>query len=134
MPRSVRRFVIGFLAMVLLFGFAGIDLWPLSAFKLFSQTRDDRRISWVVTAEDPGGTEEEIQFGELPIAYRAAAGFAKKFVDNNPDEERRVCRAWSEALAASGQQAEAFHVYRLETDVASGDIVLREQVGGCDTP
>ena len=112
MRPSTRAFVWGFLAVFALTGLLGIEAWPFSGFRLFSQTRTDTVAGWDATTVDASGVERPVEFHGHSWIHVAEgmAGLADK-------ERMAVCRAWASA-GAVGAVVEV-RVYRTWTPLAS---------------
>jgi hypothetical protein len=71
-PRSARRLVAVILALLIVPGVIGLELWPLTGWKLFSLARDDAQTRWVLDAVDGEGGTRTVSLEELPLGYRHA--------------------------------------------------------------
>lgn len=114
-PDRVRRFVYGFLAVLLVCALVGIEAWPFSAFKLFSARRDDERVSWRIVTVDPGGHEELVDLAALPIGYRNTTTVLREFEGMSPEGRDEVCRAWARPHVEGGVPVDHVRVYRRTT-------------------
>jgi hypothetical protein len=114
-PTWTRRFVYGFLAVLVVCGLAGIEAWPFSGFKLFSALRDDERVSWQIMGVDRAGDESTIVLSELPVAYRNTTTLLREFDDMSPDERDEVCEAWSRPRRERGEPLVRVRIYRKTT-------------------
>ena len=91
--------------MFALTGLLGIEAWPFSGFRLFSQVRTETVASWEVTTVDAAGVERPVRMDGHSWLH-VAAGMARL-----PEKERMaVCRAWA-SPAAIGSVVEV-RVYR----------------------
>ena len=111
----------GFLTVFALCGLAGIEAWPFSGFRLFSNLRTDRIAGWEVTVADHGDADEhDVSFGERSWVH-VAAGMAQL-----PDEQRMaVCRAWVHERGVD------VRIYRTWTPIGGGP-VSRELRASCE--
>ena len=109
MRPSVRAFVWGFLALFAACGLAGIEAWPFSGFRLFSNVRTDEVAGWEVTAVDRAGDERPVSMADRSWLHVAAG------MERLPEAERlAVCRVW-----APGADIE-LRVYRTWTPIDGG--------------
>jgi hypothetical protein len=92
----VRAFVALFLVAFVVCGLAGIEAWPLTGWRLFSQLRTNHQVTWRAAAV-AGGDETSIRFADLPRAYRNFPLVMGTFASLDPDERASACRAWLRA-------------------------------------
>lgn len=112
-PRRVRVFVGAFLAAFLVCGLFGLELWPLTGWRLFSQLRTDHQVTWRATALGEDG-EKQILASELPHAYRNLPLVMRTFSELPGAEQEAVCRAWLEAARRERPGARAVRIYRVD--------------------
>lgn len=103
-----------FLATFLVCGLAGIELWPLTGWRLFSRPRAEVSRFWEATAVGHDGTERRIPFGRLPWAYRGALHVMIGFGGLSGPQRAGVCRAWAEAARGLGYDVAGIRIYRGE--------------------
>jgi hypothetical protein len=96
--RRVRVFVVCFLALFLSCGLLGIEAWPLTGFKLFSQVRADGQPGWEAVSVDGSGEERLIDFASLGRAYRGGLGIMRGLPALPPDRRVATCQAWLAAV------------------------------------
>ncbi|MGI8427531.1 MAG: hypothetical protein ACR2FO_09200 [Actinomycetota bacterium] len=113
-PRSAQWFVAVFLTVFMFCGYFGMEAWPLTGWRLFSQLRTDRQTSWKATAVDLSGTELPIPFGRLSYAYRGFPQVLKEFSRLPRSEQVAVCRAWAAAASGPGRGLPAVRIYSTE--------------------
>jgi hypothetical protein len=118
-PRWTRWFVHALLAVVVLCGLLRLELFPMSAFKLFSGVRHDDHKSWQIRAV-AGEEETSILLGDLPVAYRNTSSILNDFDEMHPSERDAVCAAWADPLRAGGQRIDVVRIYRVTTSVRPG--------------
>ena len=111
--RRVRVFVVAFLAAFAVCGFLGLELWPLTGWRLFSQLRTDHQVAWRATAVGEGG-EKQILFGDLPRAYRNFPLVMRTFSELPPAEQRAACRAWLDAARHERPGTHTVRLYRID--------------------
>lgn len=130
-----RHLVHAFLVVLFVGGIAHLELFPFSAFRLFSELRSSERESWQLRAVDPDGGETSIRLGELPLAYRQTSRLLLGFDDLRPDERDAVCDAWAQPLRDDGADIERVRVYRLVASVRpDGPPPTRTLAYECGTP
>lgn len=111
--RGVRGFVVSYLAAFLVCGFLGLELWPLTGWRLFSELRTDRQIAWRATAVGEEG-EKQIRFEDLPHAYRNFALVMRTLSERPRAEQEAACRAWLDAVRRGRPDASTVRVYRID--------------------
>jgi hypothetical protein len=112
--RAVRTFVAAFLAAFAVCGLFGIEAWPLTGWRLFSQLRTDHQVSWRAFAVDGRGYEEAIRFEDLPRAYRNFPLVMRTFASLSPREQVAACRAWLAAARREMTVVGAVRIYRVD--------------------
>ena len=68
--RTQRRFAVGLLALLVVPGAIGFELWPLTGWRLFSANRDATQTRWVLEAIDADGTRAVVDPDDLPYGFR----------------------------------------------------------------
>jgi hypothetical protein len=111
--RGVRVFVAAFLAAFLVCGLFGLELWPLTGWRLFSQLRADHQVAWRATAVAARG-ETQIRFAELPRAYRNFPLVMRTFSELPRSEQTAACRAWLDAARREQPETSAVRIYRID--------------------
>src|SRR5688572_9336998 len=119
-PRT-RRLVHLFLLVFAVTGVARLELFPFSAFRLFSELRPAERASWELRAVDARGEERAIRISELPLGFRNSTTLLEDFDDLTAAEQDEVCDAWAEPLRAAGTEVVGVRIY---------SVVRRVQPGG----
>ena len=109
----VRAFVAVFLVAFVVCGLAGIEAWPLTGWRLFSQLRTDHQVTWRAAAV-AGGDETPIRFADLPRAYRNFPLVMGTFASLDPDERAAACRAWLRAARRELPAASTVRIYRID--------------------
>jgi hypothetical protein len=112
-PRGVRIFVAVFLSAFVVCGLFGLELWPLTGWRLFSQLRTDHQVAWRATAVGEEG-ERQIVFAELPRAYRNFPLVMRTFARLPSAEREAACRAWLEAAGRERPGTRAVRLYRID--------------------
>jgi hypothetical protein len=123
--RPARVAVGAFLAVLLTCGLFGLEFWPFSGFKLFSQLRTDRQVRWELTADG-----RPVDFSTLPRGYRQGAHVLPTLARGSASRREAACRAWSSVSTG------ALQVYRVvATSAGPGKpFVERERVLVFDCP
>jgi hypothetical protein len=111
--RGVRVFVAVFLAAFVVCGLFGLELWPLTGWRLFSQLRTDHQVAWRATAVGEDG-ERQIVFAELPRAYRNFPLVMRTFLELPPAEQVAACRAWLDAARHAEPGTRRVRLYRID--------------------
>jgi hypothetical protein len=129
-----RRFVHLFLLMLAVSGVARLELFPFSAFRLFSEMRPAERQSWQLRAVDEAGDETPIVLGELPVAYRNTSRLLGEFDDLSPAERDEICDAWAQPYRDDGAEIARVRVYEVvqsvRPDAPPGSRRLAYECGG----
>jgi hypothetical protein len=115
-PR-LRRAVHWFLLVFALTGVAHLELWPFTAFRLFSELRPAERQGWQLVAVDEGGEEQPIHLSELPLAYRNTARLVDGFDGRSQAQRDDVCDAWAQAVRGAGGEVDFVRIYLVEASV-----------------
>ena len=113
-PVATRVFVYGFLVAFLVTGLAGIEAWPLTGWKLFSQVRTDRQAGWEAVTVDGAGRERPVPFSTLPRGYRGGPHLFSAYRRFSTARIEKSCRALIDAVEEKG-----------ETDVRTLRVYLR---------
>jgi hypothetical protein len=111
---AVRTFVAAFLAAFAVCGLFGIEAWPLTGWRLFSQLRTDHQVSWRAFAVGGRGYEEAIRFEDLPRGYRNFPLVMRTFASLPPREQAAACRAWLAAARREMTGVGAVRIYRVD--------------------
>ena len=113
-PARIRAFVWLFLAAFALCGFAKIEAWPFTGWRLFSELRHERTVSWRAMSVSASGAETRFSFGDLPAGYHWGANILSSFASRPASEQTAACDAWTEAARSRGLDVAAIRIYRLE--------------------
>lgn len=132
--RRTRALVWAFLAAFFICGFARIEAWPLTGWRLFSVARERLQTSYeVVLVNDRG--EHTMPFSRMGLEYRGATQIASELARTGRPEA--VCSAWAAGARRAGKTLEEIRIYRVVRDVGDrrGDRGApprdREQVVSC---
>jgi hypothetical protein len=114
-PRAVTY---GLCGGLLLLGIGQVELWPMSAFRLFSGVRGPEATSWVVTTVDAGGDEHRVDLAALGGRVGLPHHVLPSLVDASPAERRAVLEAYVEAAGSTGGEVRA-RVYRVVSRIST---------------
>lgn len=114
--RPVRLFVYGFLALVLATSGLGVEVWPLTGWRLFSQVRTDTVSGWQVVAVGEGGQESRLEPSSLGRGYRGTSWRLADFPTMPPHERDEVCRVWADGAFGVGA-VDSVRIYRTRRPV-----------------
>ncbi|MGH9164584.1 MAG: hypothetical protein ACRDZW_03590 [Acidimicrobiales bacterium] len=117
-PRWSRPLVYGFLALLLASSALGVEAWPLTGWRLFSQVRTGEVAGWQVVTVDAAGAEAPLDVAALGRAYRGVSWILGDFATMTQAERDEVCRAWVARSGSSG--ARSVRVYRTRRAVPAG--------------
>lgn len=122
-PRGIRIFVWTFLALFFVAGFARIEAWPLTGWRLFSRVRHPIQQSWQVVTADASGAEHSLPIAKLGQSYRGTTHVLDEFASLSRGRQLAACDAWRTGSQRSGIPVREVRIYRLTTDVSkrSGD-------------
>jgi hypothetical protein len=112
-PRRVRAFVVGFLGAFIVCGLLGLELWPLTGWRLFSQLRTDHQVAWQATSVGAEG-KKQIRFAELPRAYRNFPLVMRTYSALPRVEQLEACRLWLDAAQRQLPAVAEMRIYRID--------------------
>ena len=67
-----RTLVVGALVLLLVAGLGGVEAWPLTGWRLFSESRGDQQTGWALQTVAADGAVSPFSLAELPVGYRLA--------------------------------------------------------------
>jgi hypothetical protein len=112
-PTHARWFVRIFLALFVACSIFGIELFPLTGFRLFSRLRTEHRIMWVADTVSPSGQETPLWFTDLPRAYQGFPLIMPHFEGLSPSWKAATCAAWLSEARRIRRQVVAIRFYRV---------------------
>ncbi len=124
--RARRAFVWVFLGLFTLTGLTGLELWPLTGWKLFIEVREPERTSWQILTVDEEEREGIADFERLPVAYRKAHVLVETFPGLDTSERNEVCRSWAAVLHDHDASIAGVRIYEARTRVPPGPDAPRE--------
>lgn len=122
-----RTVTYGLCGVMLVVGAGQVELWPLTAFRLFSGVRTPESVSWQVAVVDARGVERTITLpsaDELGLPHHVLPAL----VDAPPAEQQATVWAYVEA-AGEGAGSVAARVYAVTTRTPAEPDVARAEVG-----
>jgi hypothetical protein len=96
--QAARRLVTLTLVLLMVPGLIGFELWPMSAWRLFSLSRSDQQTRWVLEAVDADDTAGRVSLEELPLRYRHAEWPMAELTGARDAQREAVCQALLEAV------------------------------------
>jgi len=115
-PAWTRALVAVFLAAFIVCGLGGIELWPLTGWRLFSVSRQPLDIGWSAVTVDARGAETPLPLGRMPISYRGAALLVGRFARMKDADREALCEALVAGANEAGARAVAIRIYRVQVD------------------
>lgn len=91
--RSARWLVLAAMVLLLVPGLVGFEAWPLTAWRLFSLSRDERQTAWVLEASAVSGESRTVSLEELPLRFRHAAWPMSELPGASQQRREDVCQA-----------------------------------------
>jgi hypothetical protein len=128
--RGVRAFVWTFLAVFVVCGVAGLNLWPFTGWHLFSHVRTDRITAWEITTVDGVGQELAVAFADLHAGYRSSSHVAAGLAGLSEAQRLDVCRAWASADPERRHVVEV-RVYAIEESLRDPGVRTRQLRHAC---
>lgn len=115
--RRTRGCVYAFLLVFAITGFAHLELFPFSGFRLFSEVRTAERHSWQLRAVDDDGNETAVPLSTLPRGDRHTTARLEEFADLSAASRDETCDEWAESVRAGGVEVSSVRVYYVAVDV-----------------
>lgn len=119
--RLQRRLVFGTLGLLLASGLMGIEAWPLSAWRLFSEPRRAEQGGWVLRAVDAEGTATPIGLARLPLGYRFVGRSLEDLPAQPTGEGTELCQVLLGAVREVHPTATRLEVLRTRRRLAQAD-------------
>lgn len=118
--RWTRGCVYAFLLVFAVTGLAHLELFPFSAFRLFSEVRHAERQSWQLRAVDANGIEMQIHLSKLPRGIRHTTDLLGDFDDLSAAARDEICDAWTQPMRDDGAEVSVVRVYNVVIHVRPG--------------
>ena len=106
------------LALVLVCGVTGLEAWPFSGFRLFSQVRTPHVVSYRLATVDHAGTEHALPFRRLPAGCRGVNLDLDAAANGPAAAWTAVCRAMVDGARAARDDVSSVRVYAVERDLS----------------
>ena len=119
-PRWARWFVGVFLALFLVCGVFGLEVWPLTGWRLFADARQARQPGFQAVTVDTQGRDAH----PLPRPARRLPGRrpGPQGLRQPPlGRQAAVCQAWAQAVRDRGREVAEIRIYQTVTDVSRRD-------------
>jgi hypothetical protein len=124
-----RLLVLGLLAALLVCGLAGVEWWPFTSWKLYSQVRTDSRVVWEATTVAADGRETVVEPNDLPLGYRHVELLLARFPGYSSEKREDICDAIADGVRDEGEEVVAVRVYRVDERLreTGGDVTLERE-------
>jgi hypothetical protein len=99
--RTQRRFVAGLLALLCVPGVIGLDLWPLTGWRLFSANRQPTQVRLVLEAIAADGSVSVVDPDDLPYGFRNMEFALLQLPEASDAKKAEVCRVLLDAAAVA---------------------------------
>jgi hypothetical protein len=107
-PRGTKVAVYAFLTLLVACGALGLEVWPFSAFRLFSQTRSGVQPRWELVRVDGDGAEAPVDLAAMGRAFRQTSHLLPELAVAPAARRADACDAW----LAHETDARSLRVYR----------------------
>lgn len=118
-PWWARPLVAAIVALLVWCVAFGIEAWPFSALRLFSEVRTGTTRGWRVEAIGPDGSARAFPFADVPRSMRSPLWALNGMFSQSPPERDAVCDAWIAAAAREGHDIAYLRVYRTTAEAAT---------------
>ena len=99
-------------------GAAGVEAWPLTGWRLFSELRGPVAARYEARVVAPDGSEAPVPFADLPHSYSGSGPVLEEMERQSPEQREPACGAWAAATARlTGEPVVEVRVYRVEDDL-----------------
>jgi hypothetical protein len=117
-PRWARPWVWTLLVAVLVCGVTGLEAWPFSAFRLFSQVRTPHVLSYRLAIVDHTGAERSVPLHALPAGFRGLNLDLADAAAGVPADRRALCDAIAGGARRLGGDVSVVRVYAVDRDLS----------------
>ena len=118
--RLQRRVVLGTLGLLLLTGLVGVEAWPLSAWRLFSEPRRAELGGFVLEARNADGAGERVSLSQLPLGFRFAGRALEDLGPRPSARGAELCGALLDAVRAERPGTTQLDVVRVRRRLVEG--------------
>jgi len=102
-------------------GLAGLEAWPLTGWRLFSQRRGAVATRYEARVVGVDGTEKPIPFGALAHGFSGSVQVLERMARQRPEQREPTCRAWAdETVRVTGLPVIDVRVYGVVDDLRDG--------------
>ena len=116
-----RALTWGLVAVVAACGAAGVEAWPLTGWRLFSELRGPVAARYEARVVGADGAEAPVPFSDLPRSFSGSEPVLQAMAGQSPGQREPACGAWASATAGlTGTPVAEVRVYRVEHDLRSG--------------
>jgi hypothetical protein len=116
-PAWARGFVAAFFTLFVVCAVAGINAWPFSGWRLFSQARTEHVAVWTARGVNGAGEVGPIPFRLMPPAYASFGLLMRDFPSLPEARQVAMCSAWIEGARAAGVPVVSIRLVRLDSDL-----------------
>jgi hypothetical protein len=111
----------GLVGLVAVAGLAGVEAWPLTGWRLFSDRRHPVTTRFEARVVGPDGSEAPLPFADLPHAFSGSVPVLEQMSGQAPPEREPACGAWADATArVTGAWVAEVRVYSVADDLRDG--------------
>jgi hypothetical protein len=128
-PVAAKRFVAVLFTLLCVPALIGFDAWPLTAWRLFSLSRDETQTRWTLDAAPAVGPERELSLEELPLRFRNAEWILAALPGMSSADRLAVCEAFVEPVRSlvTGVRGVTIVRERQRLDEVDGEWVVSEE-------
>jgi len=113
-----RRLTWGLVGAVAVCGLAGVEAWPLTGWRLFSELRGPVATRYEARALAADGSEAVVPFARLPHSYSGSGPLLEEMAGQRPEQREPACGAWASATARlTGAPVLEVRVYQVADDL-----------------
>lgn len=120
-PRRARALVAVLLVAMLVPGLIGFELWPLTAWRLFSVSRSSTQSGWVLEGVESDGSARLVDLDELPMAYSNAEWPLRSVGGGSWERREELCRALLDAVVETDPEIVELRIARDRKELVRTD-------------
>lgn len=114
-----RLVAYGWCGLILVVALFQWEVWPLSAFRLFSDVRTSEQVTWELRVVDDAGLEHPVALSGLPESHSGSHQILPLVASESSGEQRAIVLAYARAGGLSDQwlneHANSARIYRVTT-------------------